>query len=175
TRCPQECSVSPRTWSRRRLILTAASAFAVIALIVVLVVRGRNGAVVTDVPFSDLLSHLERGAVTTVVVTGDTLEFKLAGGQTLRTVTPPNYITANAAFVPELAKRHVRIDVKTANEQSAFSYGALLLGIGFVALLGFTLYRVTTGRIPALESKTREADPETAAVTFADVAGVDEA
>jgi len=167
--------VSPRTWSRRRLILTAASAFAVIALIVVLVVRGRNGAVVTDVPFSDLLSHLERGAVTTVVVTGDTLEFKLAGGQTLRTVTPPNYITANAAFVPELAKRHVRIDVKTANEQSAFSYGALLLGIGFVALLGFTLYRVTTGRIPALESKTREADPETAAVTFADVAGVDEA
>ncbi len=167
--------MSPRTWSRRRLILTAASAFAVIALIVVLVVRGRNGAVVTDVPFSDLLSHLERGAVTTVVVTGDTLEFKLAGGQTLRTVTPPNYITANAAFVPELAKRHVRIDVKTANEQSAFSYGALLLGIGFVALLGFTLYRVTTGRIPALESKTREADPETAAVTFADVAGVDEA
>src|SRR5581483_9305368 len=80
-----------------------------------------------------------------------------------------------AAFVPDLAKRHVRIDVKTASEQSAFSYGALFLGVGFVALLGLTLYRVTTGRIPALESKTREADPETATVTFADVAGVDEA
>ena len=37
------------------------------------------------------------------------------------------------------------------------------------------LYRVTCGRIPALESKTREADPEQSTVTFADVAGVDEA
>jgi cell division protease FtsH len=34
---------------------------------------------------------------------------------------------------------------------------------------------VTTGRIPAIESKTREAGKETATVTFDDVAGVDEA
>ncbi len=34
---------------------------------------------------------------------------------------------------------------------------------------------MTSGRIPALESKTREADPESTTVTFADVAGVDEA
>jgi cell division protease FtsH len=45
----------------------------------------------------------------------------------------------------------------------------------FISLLGFTLYRVTTGRIPALESKTREASTEAAAITFDDVAGVDEA
>src|SRR5262249_41628081 len=45
----------------------------------------------------------------------------------------------------------------------------------FIALLGLTLYRVTTGRIPALDGKTREANPEAAAITFADVAGVDEA
>src|SRR5262249_60330226 len=82
---------------------------------------------------------------------------------------------ANPAFVPELAHKQVRLDVRTGSDQTAFSYGALVLGIGFVALLGFTLYRVSTGRIPALESKTREADPETATVTFEDVAGVDEA
>jgi cell division protease FtsH len=45
----------------------------------------------------------------------------------------------------------------------------------FLGLLGFTLYRVSSGRIPALESKTREADKEASTVTFADVAGVDEA
>ncbi len=167
--------MSPRTWSRRRLLVAAAVALVAVAILAVLVVRARSGAVVAEVPFSDLLSHLDRGAVTSVVVAGDVLEFRLASGQTLRTVAPPNYITANAAFVPELAKRHVRIDVKAANDPSAFSYGALVLGIGFVGLLGFTLYRVTTGRIPALESKTREADPETATITFADVAGVDEA
>src|SRR5205085_9879303 len=58
---------------------------------------------------------------------------------------------------------------------TAYSYGALVLGLAFVALLGFTLYRVTTGRIPAIETKTREADRESSTVTFADVAGVDEA
>ena len=42
-------------------------------------------------------------------------------------------------------------------------------------MLGVTLYRVTSGRIPALESKTHTANPVEATVTFADVAGVDEA
>ena len=109
------------------------------------------------------------------VVNGDTLDFTLANGQTFRTVAPANYVTANAAFVPDLAKKHVRIDVQTLAEQSAYSYGALVLGVGFVGALGFMMYRVTSGRIPALESKTREADSETTTVTFADVAGVDEA
>src|SRR5205807_6235171 len=57
----------------------------------------------------------------------------------------------------------------------AVSYGAIVLGMGFVGLLGFTLYRVSSGRIPALESKTREADKTALTVTFEDVAGVDEA
>jgi cell division protease FtsH len=155
--------------------LIAAVVTLAVALVAVLVVRSRSAAEIAEVPFSDLLAQLDRGAVTHVVVTGDALEFTLEGGKTLRTTAPPNYVTASAAFVPELAKRHVRIDVKAASEQSAISYGALALGIGFVALLGFTLYRVTTGRIPALESKSREAGEESAAVTFDDVAGVDEA
>ena len=126
-------------------------------------------------PFSDLLRDLDRGAVSEVVVNGDTLTFKLTSGQTLQTNAPANYVTANPAFIPDLAKRNVRIDVRTAPEQTAYSYGALILGVTFLGLLGFTMYRVTTGRIPALESKTRTADPEATTVTFADVAGVDEA
>src|SRR5205807_739848 len=82
---------------------------------------------------------------------------------------------ANPSFVSDLAKRNVRIDIRSASDQSAFSYGAAIVGVAFFALLGLTLYRVTSGRIPALESKTRQADPETSTITFADVAGVDEA
>jgi cell division protease FtsH len=110
-----------------------------------------------------------------VIVNGDTLDFKLASGESFRTVAPASYVTANAAFVPELAKRNVRIDVRTVSEQSTYSYAALILGLGFVGALGFMMYRVASGRIPALESKTRAADSETTTVTFADVAGVDEA
>src|SRR5439155_21090239 len=78
-------------------------------------------------------------------------------------------------FGPDLARKGVRNEVQTIPEQTAYSYGALVLGLGFVGALGFMMYRVTSGRIPALESKTREADSETTTVTFPDVAGVDEA
>jgi cell division protease FtsH len=140
-----------------------------------MVLRTRATVDVAQVPFSDLLRHVDRGAVTDIVVSGDTLDFKLANGQAFRTIAPMNYVTANAAFVPELAKKNIRIDVRSAAEPAAYSYGALILGLGFIAVLGLTLYRVTTGRIPALESKTREADAAESGVTFDDVAGVDEA
>src|SRR5205807_1629679 len=159
--------------SRRAIIGSAVAVLVLIAAVALL--RSRSGAQVAQVPFSSLLRHLDRGALAEVAVNGDTLDFKLRSGEAFRTTAPANYVTSNAAFVPELARRNVRLDVRTASEQSAYSYGALVLGVGFVGLLGFTLYRITTGRIPALESKTRTADPETATVTFTDVAGVDEA
>jgi cell division protease FtsH len=170
-----ELLVFARKFSRRSILAAVAVVLALAAGGSLLVVRARSAAVTPQVPFSDLLRQIEGGAVREVVVNGDTLDFKLKSGQAYRTVAPANYVTSNAAFVPELARRGVRFDVQTVAEQSTFSYGALILGIGFVGLIGFTMYRVTSGRIPALESKTREAGPETSTVTFADVAGVDEA
>jgi len=166
--------VFARKFSRRSFVIAGMVALIVLAVTLV-TLRSRGTAVIAQVPFSDLLRHLDGGAVGEVVVNGDTLDFKLKSGEAFRTVAPANYVTSNAAFVPDLAKRGVRIDVQAVGEQSAYSYGALVLGLGFVGLLGFTMYRVTSGRIPALESKAREADPETTTVTFADVAGVDEA
>ncbi len=161
-------------WSRRRTLSVAAIALAILVS-GGLVLHGRIGVDVAQVPFSDVLRALDQGAVSEVVVNGDTLDVKLTNGKTVRTVAPANYVTANAAFIPDLTKKNVRIDVRTAAEQSAYSYGAMAIGIGFIALLGFTLYRVTTGRIPALESRTREANAKESTVTFADVAGIDEA
>jgi cell division protease FtsH len=167
--------VFARRFSRRTILVGAIAALIVMTSGAVMLFRAGRGPLVQPVPFSDLLRQLDRGAVSEVVVNGDAIEFKLMSGELFRTVTPANYVTANAAFVPELAKRNVRIDVRNVPEPSAYSYGALVLGLGFVGLLAFTMYRVTSGRIPALESKTRAADSETTTVTFADVAGVDEA
>jgi cell division protease FtsH len=166
--------VFARKWSRRSIWI----ATAVAALVVVsgaFLFRTRQIVAVTQVPFSDLLRDLDRSVVSEVVVNGDTLDFKHTDGRLFRTVAPASYVTANAAFVPELAKKGVRIDVQSGTDQAAYSYGALAVGMVFLGLLGFTLYRVSSGRIPALESKTREADKEASTVTFADVAGVDEA
>src|SRR5262249_14405556 len=120
-------------------------------------------------------AQLNRGSVAAVVINGDVIEFTLTDGKAFRTVAPANYVTGSAAFVPQLMSKGIRIDVRTPAEQSAYNYGALGLGVVFLALLGFTLSRVTSGRIPALESKTREAGSEATTITFQDVAGVDEA
>ena len=137
--------------------------------------RSRAGVPVPPAPFSDLLRHLDRGDVSEVLVNGDVLDVKLKSGQLFRTVAPANYVTANSTFVPDLARKNVRIDIRSAPEQTAYSYGAVVLGLGFMTVLGFTLYHLAKGRIPALESRTRQADREASTVTFADVAGVDEA
>jgi cell division protease FtsH len=160
--------------SRARAIAIGAAALLILTAALV-ALRARSGVDVPQIAFSDLLSDLDRGAVAEVAVTGDTLDVRLADGRAVRTVAPANYVTVNPTFVTDLARKRVRLDIRSAPEQTAYSYGALVLGIGFVGLLGFTLYRVTTGRIPTLESKAREADPEATGVTFADVAGVDEA
>ena len=159
----------------RRLIILGATLLLVAVSGGLMFLRARRAHALTQVPFSDLLWHLDSGAVSAVVVTGDVLDFTVTGGQTFRTTAPANYVTANAAFVPGLATRHVRIDVQTPAEPGSYSYAAIAIGLGFVGVLGFMMYRVTSGRIPALESKTREADSDSLTVTFADVAGVDEA
>lgn len=162
-----------RKWFRPRTMWIAVAVVALLSISFFL--RSRGQVDPPQIAFSDLLKQVEAGSVAEVVVSGDSLAVTLVDGTTARTTAPTNYVTANPAFVPELARKGVRIDVRTASEQTAYSYGTLLLGLAFVGVLGLTLYRVTSGRIPALESKAREADPESTSVTFADVAGVDEA
>jgi cell division protease FtsH len=168
--------VLARNWPRRATWILAA--LLLVIACGALALRVRTTPEIAVVSFSDLLSDVEKGTVSAVSISGDTLDFKAAAGnsfKSFRTVAPANFVTANPSFLMDLAKQKVRIDVRTSPEQSAYGYSAFVLGIGFVGLLGFTLYRITNGRIPALESKTRSADLEAATVTFADVAGVDEA
>src|SRR6267142_1522970 len=96
--------VFARKFTRRSILVVAVAALTLIAG-ALLLVRLRGGVVVAQVPFSDLLRQLEGGAVAEVVVNGDTLEFKLKSGQAYRTIAPANYVTANAAFVPDLARK----------------------------------------------------------------------
>jgi cell division protease FtsH len=162
-------------WFQRRAIVIAATLLLAVILGGLLFMRARRAPSIARAPFSDLLRDLQSGTVSSVVVAGDNLEVTRSNGETFRTTAPGNYVTANPGFVADLANKHVRIDVQPPSEPSAYNYIAPVLGVGFIAALGFMMYRVTSGRIPALESKMREADSETMTVTFDDVAGVDEA
>ena len=169
-----ECHVLSRKVLRSRATWIAAAVVAVL-IATIFCVRSHESAPVPVVAFSDLLRDLDAGTVSAIVVNGDHLDVTLTGSRQVQTIAPANYVTANPSFVSDLAKRGVRFDVRPEADQTAYSYGALALGVAFVAILGLTLYRVTSGRIPALENKARQAGPEATHVTFADVAGVDEA
>src|SRR5439155_16733458 len=83
-----ECHVFGRKWSRRAIIGSAVAVLVLIAAVALL--RSRSGVQVAQVPFSDLLQHLDRGALAEVVVNGDTLDFKLRSGEAFRTTAPAN-------------------------------------------------------------------------------------
>jgi cell division protease FtsH len=154
-----------------------AVALGVVVLLVAVAVfaRTRSHVVVAEIPFSDLLRDVDRGLVSEVVVSGDAIDVKLRGGKLERTTAPASYAALNPTFMAALVRANVRIDIRSVPEQTAYSYGALAIGLLFIGFLGFTVYRVSTGRIPTFESKSREANPEESTTTFADVAGVDEA
>ena len=78
------------------------------------------------------------------------------------------------ALVRDGKARGVVLDVSRAESSKAGSYGALAVGLLFFGVVSLVLFRMMTGRVPTLE-RARTIDPQQVTVTFADVAGVDEA
>src|SRR6267142_1355775 len=104
-----------------------------------------------------------------------TLEFDRADGARYVTIAPQGYVASNPTFVTDLAQRGITFEVKAVDDTpAAGSYGAMAFGLLLLGFAGLALFRAVTGRVPTLE-KARTIDPQLVKVTFADVAGVDEA
>ena len=150
------------------------------ALVVVLAVgtfyflRPAAEPVRTSAAFSDFLHDVQAGRVSHVTQAQDVLEFDRVDGSRFQTVAPQGYIAGNQAFVADLAQRGIRFDVKAGEDTHATSYGAMAFGLLLLGVAGLALFRAITGRVPTLE-RARTVDPQLVNVTFADVAGVDEA
>jgi cell division protease FtsH len=162
-----------RLGSSRKLLIVGAAALAVIVIVFAGVkVRGPE---TRELAFTELLTAIDAGQVASVIVRPDALQVELKDGTSARSIAPPGYIAANPTFMPDLARRKVAVRVEAGAPNPTYQFGALLLAVGFLGLLAFTVYRVTAGRIPSMETQTRLASREIGVVTFADVAGVDEA
>src|SRR5204862_2240143 len=128
-----------------------------------------------NVPFSVFLGDVKADRVAAVTVDGDTFTFERRNGGTFETVAPQGYIAANASFVPGLIDHGVRFDVRRAAAFDARGYGAAALILVGGLLIGVVFFRQHfSGRVPTFE-RLGENDAESVAVTFRDVAGVDEA
>ena len=158
--------------SRKALVITAGCV--AIVLLVFLGVR-RGAEAPRDLAFTELLSLVEEGKVRAIAMAPDSLRVDLADGSTAQTVAPPGYAAANPTFLTDLARRHVAFRVQQSSSDAIYHYAGLIIGAAFLGLVGLTVYRVTAGRLPSLEGSGRIATRDSTVVTFADVAGVDEA
>jgi cell division protease FtsH len=125
--------------------------------------------------FSDFLRQVQAGNVTQVRFGERSIGVVLKNGQVVQTIAPPEFLGANSAFVTDLVRRDIRVDVMPPPDPTSLSWTAMGTALGFLALLGFTVHRTTAGRIPSMSARARVAERGDNVITFQDVAGVDEA
>ena len=160
---------------RRPRYLLPAIAFAAVSLTAVGIYTVRRTPVEPPLAFSDFLTAVDAGTVTQVTFAHGAIDFVLRDGRTLQTFAPPDFLAANATFVTDLARRNIRVDATPPVQPGSLSWSAMATAAAFLALLGFTVYRTTAGRIPSMSSRSRVAERGEQVITFQDVAGVDEA
>jgi cell division protease FtsH len=164
---------SPRfRWPRYLVPVLTCTLLAALGLTFYLVRRAPDPPVLA---FSDFLREVEAGAVTQVRFGDRSIGVMLKDGQVVQTIAPPEFLGASSTFVTDLVRRNIRVDVLPPNDPSSLSWTAMATGAAFLCLLGFTVYRTTSGRIPSMSARARVADQGDNVVTFQDVAGVDEA
>jgi cell division protease FtsH len=163
-------------FSRFRKPRTLIVAAAMIALVTAAgVYLARMTPTVPSLAFSEFLKAVDAGKVTEVTFNDRTMKVTLRDGTVVQTVAPPEFLGANSAFVTDLYRRDIRVDVTPAAEPGSLSWSAMAMAAAFLALLAFTVYRTTAGRIPSISGRARVAEHGEHVITFQDVAGVDEA
>jgi cell division protease FtsH len=149
------------------------------ALIAALAIGGvyvaRLTPVVPTLAFSEFLQAVDTGNVTAVTLDERAIKIKMRDGSIAQTTAPSEFLRANSSFVTDLYRRQIRVDATPGAEPGALSWSAMAMAAAFLALLAFTVYRTTAGRIPSISGRARIAEHGEHVITFQDVAGVDEA
>ena len=135
----------------------------------------RRGPAVPSLAFSDFLQQVQANRVARVTFNEREVDVLLKDGSRARTIAPAEFLSANSTFLHDLVRRSVQFEVSPAAEPGSLSWSAMATAAAFFALLAFTVYRTTAGRIPSMSGRARVADRGEQVVTFQDVAGVDEA
>jgi cell division protease FtsH len=134
----------------------------------------RRQPVLPELAFSDFLQRIDRGQVTQVRSFPDgAITMTLADGTRATTVAPLSFLGSDSSL-KKLTERGVRVEVQKAPDPGALTPASVAIAAFFLALIGFTVYRTTAGRIHT-PGKAKFAERGGHVVTFQDVAGVDEA
>src|SRR5690606_24636604 len=127
-----------------------------------------------DINYTDMLTHLSNGEITEVTIQGDAVTGKLANGNTFRTYAPKD-----DGLVGMFRAKNVKITAKPIEENPWYmifiSWFPMLLLFGVWI---FFMRQMQAGGVKAMsfgKSRARLITDKSKKVTFADVAGVNEA
>ena len=130
---------------------------------------------VVEMSYSDFLTSVESGAVTAVSIQADEVTGESSGGKTFKVIIP-----ADSELIPILRKAGVNIKVKQ-QEQTPWYVTVLISWFPMLLLIGvwiFFMRQMQVGGGKAMsfgKSRARLMDQEQSKITFADVAGIEEA
>jgi len=128
------------------------------------------------VPFSEFLVAADRAQLKSVAIDGSMLELTRTTGETVRVSAPSNYLSYNSGILTDLAKAGVRVDVRAASTApDALEYVWLTISVVFVAAFGYSIFRMTVGKVPNFQPGVEATGGNAQRVLFSDVAGADEA
>ena len=125
--------------------------------------------------YSDFVSYAEKGQIVEVTIQGESISGKLNSGKNFRTYAPKD-----AGLIQILKDKGVRIASKPA-EESPWYMNVLISWVPMLLLIGvwiFFMRQMQAGGGKAMafgKSKARLVTDKSKKVTFADVAGIDEA
>ena len=152
----------------------------IIALVLMMVFRNFGASsMVNDIPYSKFLNDVKTGQVQKVVFEGDTLKGQLLDGSRFSTFNPE---TDNGALIQTLINNKVEISGSEPNSNSFWAH-ALISWFPILLLLGIWIYFMRQmqgggsgrGALSFGKSRARLLGEDQVRVTFADVAGVEEA
>src|SRR5210317_2239408 len=128
-----------------------------------------------DISYSDFINSVESGAITNVSIEGDQITGTLRGGNDFKTVTPDD-----SELIPMLRKNGVDISVKEKEDTPWYvtilvSWFPMLLLIGVWIFFMRQMQGGGRGAMSFGKTRARLMDQEESKITFADVAGIEEA
>jgi len=136
----------------------------------------RQSAVLGSLDYSQFLEEVKAGRVTKVVIQGRTLEATTTEGKRITTYAPPDLW-----MVSDLLKNNVKVVAKPEEEQS-FLTSIFVSWFPMLLLIGVWIFFMRQmqgggkgGAFSFGKSRARMMDESSNTITFADVAGCDEA
>ena len=161
-------STSPRV----ALILVAVTAAVLIAATAIIIYQSRAPRI-TKINYSELYQIAESGTATSVIIESDTLTVQSNQGASLQATVTSDAI--RQGLVEQFRKNNVPIEfrpVQTSWSATLLTWGAPILTVLLLGLIGWRVYASMNGGVGSFKLPDQNGKQN---VSFADVAGVDEA